>query len=75
MTVRLSYNEGKIWLVSKVIDPGPAAYSDLVIQDDMRIGLLYEQRNQGGITFTSFTLDWLTDDQDLLYRIGDLNPS
>ena len=75
MTVRLSYNEGKTRPVSKAIDPGSAAYSDLVIQDDMRIGLLYEQRNQGGITFTSFTLDWLTDDQDLLYRIGDLNPS
>lgn len=41
----------------------------------MRIGLLNEQGYQGGIAFTSFTLDWLTDDQDLLYRIGNLNLS
>jgi hypothetical protein len=57
------------------INPGPAAYSGLVIQDDMRISLLYEQGNQGGIALPSFTLDWLTDGQDSLNRIGDLNPS
>jgi hypothetical protein len=41
----------------------------------MRIGLLYEQGNQGGIAYTSFTLDWLTDGQDSLNRTGDINPS
>jgi sialidase-1 len=59
MTVRLSYDEGKTWPVSKVIDPGPSAYSDLVIQDDMKIGLLYERGNQGGIAYTNFSLEWL----------------
>ena len=47
MTVRLSYDEGRTWPVNKVVDPGPAAYCDLVIQDNMDIGLLYEQGNQG----------------------------
>ena len=66
MTVRLSYNEGKTWPVSKIIDPGPSAYSDLVIQNDMKIGLIYERGNQGGISYVNFTLDWLTDGQDAL---------
>jgi sialidase-1 len=64
LTVRLSYDEGKTWPVSKVIDPGPSAYSDLVIQDDMKIGVLYERGNQGGISFINFQLDWLTDGSD-----------
>lgn len=70
MTVRLSYNEGRTWPVNKVIDPGPSAYSDLVIQEDMRIGLLYEQGNQGGIAYTSFSLEWLTGGQDSLFKTG-----
>ena len=66
MTVRLSYDEGQTWAVSKVIDKGLGAYSDLVIQEDMQIGLLYEKGNQGGIWYSNFTLDWLTDGQDSL---------
>lgn len=64
LMVRLSYDEGQTWMVSKTIDPGPSAYSDLVIQDDMQIGVLYERGNQGGIAYTRFTLDWLTDGHD-----------
>lgn len=66
LTVRLSYDEGQTWPVSKLVDPGPSSYSDLVIQDDMRVGVLYEQGNQGGIAYVNFSLDWLTDGQDKL---------
>jgi hypothetical protein len=66
LTIRLSYDEGKTWPVSKVIDPGPSAYSDIVIQDDMNIGVLYERGNQGGISYVNFSLDWLTDGNDKL---------
>lgn len=66
MTVRLSYDDGQTWAISKVIDNGLAAYSDLVIQADMQIGLLYERGNQGGIWYSNFTLDWLADGQDSL---------
>ncbi len=59
MTVRLSTDEGRSWPVSKVITPGPAAYSDLVIQQDGQIGLLFEQGNQGGIGYVNFSLEWL----------------
>jgi sialidase-1 len=59
LTLRLSYDEGRTWPVSRIIDPGPSAYSDMVIQDDMKIGLLYERGNQGGIVYTNCTVEWL----------------
>lgn len=66
LTIRLSYDEGQTWPVHKVIDPGTSSYSDLVIQEDMRIGVLYERGNQGGIYYANFPLDWLTDGKDRL---------
>ena len=66
MTVRLSYDEGATWPVAKVIDAGPSAYSDLVVQADGDIGLLYERGNAGGIFYAAFSLAWLTDGQDTL---------
>ena len=66
MTVRLSYDEGDTWTIVKTIDPGPAAYSDLVVDTEDNIGLIYERGNDGGIYFTSFSLDWLTDGTDSL---------
>jgi sialidase-1 len=59
MTVRLSSDEGQTWLPGRVIDQGPSAYSDLVVQQDGLIGLLYERGNDGGIYYASFSLDWL----------------
>jgi hypothetical protein len=64
LTIRMSYDEGETWPVSKVIDPGPSAYSDLVIQEDMKIGVIYEQGNHGGLHYVNFPLDWLTDGKD-----------
>ncbi len=64
MTVRMSYDEGRSWSRQKLVDGGPAAYGDLVVLDDMRIGLLYERGNAGGIAFARFSLEWLSDGQD-----------
>ena len=66
MTMRLSYDEGATWPVAKVIDAGPSAYSDLVVQADGDIGLLYERGNAGGIFYAAFSLAWLTSGQDML---------
>ena len=66
MTVRLSYDEGETWCLQKLIDSGPSAYGDLAALGDMRIGLLYERGNTGGIVFARFTLDWLSDGRDSL---------
>lgn len=59
MTVRMSYDEGQTWAIRKTIDPGLCGYSDMVVQQDRNIGLLYE-RGSSGIFYTSFSLAWLT---------------
>ena len=65
MSVKMSYDEGESWEVNKVINPGAGAYSDLVIDSDMNIGLLYETSGNE-IRYANFTLDWLTDGEDSL---------
>ena len=42
MTIRMSYDQGKTWPVSKVLHGGPAAYSDLTRLKSGDIGCLYE---------------------------------
>jgi sialidase-1 len=43
MTVRLSYDEGLTWPVSRLVHEGPAAYSSLVVLPDSTIGVLFER--------------------------------
>jgi sialidase-1 len=59
MTVRVSFDDGKSWLLSREIRSGESAYSDLVIQADQHIGLLYEHGNDGGIHYANFNWEWL----------------
>ena len=64
MTVRLSLDSGETWSVSKVVHPGPSAYSCLTVLEDGRIGLLYENgadHPYERISFARFNLEWLTD--------------
>ena len=71
LTVRVSYDEGATWAVSKRICAGGSDYSCLVVLPDMTLGCLYERG--GGknpedgrlrITFARFSLGWLTDGAD-----------
>jgi sialidase-1 len=67
MTVRLSYDEGESWPVSKVIHPGPAAYSCLCRMPDGAVGLLYEGGTESAyesLCLATFSLRWLTDGAD-----------
>lgn len=67
LTVRLSYDEGQTWPVSKVLHPGPSAYSSLAVLPDGSIGCLYEGGTKTAydkILFARFTLDWLTGGKD-----------
>jgi sialidase-1 len=67
MTVRLSYDEGKTWPVSKLIYLGKAAYSSLTVLPDGSVGMLYEngpQHDTDQLTFVRFTIEWLTDGKD-----------
>ncbi|TFF89134.1 MAG: hypothetical protein EU549_01675 [Promethearchaeota archaeon] len=61
--VRLSYDEGNTWNVSREIYSGPAAYSQLAVLSNKTILLLiecgkYDYRES--ISLVRFTLDWLT---------------
>lgn len=60
MTVRLSYDEGQTWPVSRLVNPGSAAYCCLAALPDGRIGLLYERSSYRRISFVAFDLAWLT---------------
>ncbi len=63
LTVRLSYDGGRTWPVWRVIQPGPAAYSTVIVLHDGSLGMLYEQGEKlpiERITFARFTLGWLT---------------
>ncbi|NEU08377.1 exo-alpha-sialidase [Flavihumibacter sp. R14] len=42
LTLRMSYDDGQTWAVSKQIYPGPSAYSDITIYKRKSIGILYE---------------------------------
>ncbi len=67
MTVRLSYDEGKTWPVSRLINPGPSGYSCLTVLVDGTICCFYErgkkQYNEK-LSFAFFNLEWLTDGAD-----------
>ncbi|MHC4388054.1 MAG: hypothetical protein ACYS8I_05595 [Planctomycetota bacterium] len=65
--VRIIYDEGKSWQVAKQVFSGPTAYSCLAQLPNGDIGLLYERGDRHRyekMTFTRFTLDWLTDGKD-----------
>jgi sialidase-1 len=47
MTLRVSYDDGKTWPVSKVLWEGPAGYSDMIILDDGTILCGFEISESG----------------------------
>ncbi len=68
MTVRLSYDEGKTWPVSKTIWPNLAGYSCLAVLPDGSVGMFYEhgvQHSTDQLAFVRFTLEWLTGGKDM----------
>lgn len=71
ITVKLSYDEGRTWAVSKVVEPGHGAYSDLAVTKAGTILLFFG--NSGPPMFAGtklsvarFNLEWLTDGKDAL---------
>ena len=63
LTLRISFDEGRSWKITKVIDKAPpgkesnhAAYSDIVSLGKKRIGVLYERENYSKIVFTA--VEW-----------------
>ena len=72
MTVKMSYDEGKTWPVSRTIHTGPSAYSCMTILPDGSIGLFYEHGDKKSpyekMKFVRFSLAWLTDSKDKLEK-------
>jgi sialidase-1 len=67
LTVRLSYDEGKTWPESKLLQAGPAAYSCLARLPDGGVLCFYENGEKSSIdklTLARFTIDWLTGGRD-----------
>ena len=59
LTLRISFDEGKTWKISKVIDKAESdkvrdnsAYSDIVKLGKKKVGILYEKDNYKQIVFT-----------------------
>lgn len=57
LTLKVSADEGKTWRTGKVICKGSAAYSDLVIQQDGKIGVLYEKEEYTKIVYVRFNYE------------------
>ncbi len=62
MTVKLSHDEGETWPISRLIHPGPSAYSCLAELPSGEVGLLYERGVENPyekITFARFPIEWV----------------
>jgi sialidase-1 len=62
MTIRLSSNEGKTWKYSKVLHPGPSAYSDMTVMSNGDVAVLFEAGTAGpyeGIAFRTLNYNEL----------------
>lgn len=74
ITVRLSYDEGATWPVSRMVEEGYSGYSDLAILPGGEIVMLYERGSvdnkspykTGSLTLARFNLEWLSDGKDRL---------
>jgi sialidase-1 len=68
LTVRLSWDEGRSWPISRVLEPGIGGYSDLAVGRDGMIYCLYEAGLPNGavgrtthLALARFDLDWVTE--------------
>ncbi len=75
LTVYLSYDEGETWPVKKMIDPGISAYSDMAVDADGNIFMLYEREGMDGnqyeikqLSVVKFNLQWITDGAEALRK-------
>jgi sialidase-1 len=67
LTIRISYDEGATWAVTKVLHAGPAAYSCLTVLPDKSIGCLFESGDKSAyekICLARIPLDWLEKESD-----------
>ena len=64
LTIRLSYNDGQTWPVSRQLCAGPSGYSDLAVLPNGEIVCVYEAGTElysEKIVFAKFSLKWITE--------------
>lgn len=64
LTLRMSLDGGRTWVASRVLYPGPSAYSSLACLADGTIGCLYERgigNENETIAFARFSLEWVSE--------------
>jgi sialidase-1 len=69
VSVKLSYDEGKTWVVNKSLEPGASMYSDIAVTKSGTILCFYGRGTKPGfagdaLTLARFNLEWLTDGKD-----------
>ena len=69
VSVKLSYDEGATWPVTKSVTPGWSAYSDLAVTKSGTILCFHGRAEKGGfagdwLTLARCNLEWLTDGKD-----------
>ncbi|MEE4215258.1 MAG: sialidase family protein [Bacteroidales bacterium] len=65
MTLRASKDEGKTWPVSKLLHPGPSAYSDMAVMVNGNIAIFYEAGTENpheSIIFTQIQIESIKND-------------
>lgn len=70
VSVKLSYDEGATWAVTKPVEPGWSAYSDIAVTHAGTILCFYGRSEMSGfagdrLTLARFNLEWLTDGKDV----------
>jgi sialidase-1 len=73
-TIRMSYDEGQTWPVSRLVYQGAAGYSQLAVLSDHTILALFEAGKNDlreSITLARVNLDWLTNGADPVARSWD----
>jgi sialidase-1 len=69
VSVKVSYDEGKTWAVSKSIEPSWSSYSDIGVTQAKTILCFYGTGDKASfagakLTLARFNLEWLTDGKD-----------
>jgi len=79
LTIKASFDDGRTWPVSRLLQPGASAYSDLAVLPDGTILCFYERGRPGQekakklwpytyLTLARFNLEWLIEGKDALKR-------
>ena len=67
MTLKLSFDEGRTWPVSRTLHGGPAAYSSLGVLPNKTIACLFEAGEKGAyekIVLARLPLAWLWNESE-----------